>query len=428
MTYLLNNKISYSDTSNITASSRLRTADARLLLESRYMYGSGTSVEMNDKLVGAGTLVADQPRNCYLANLTTASGDRVIRQTKQYAPYIVGTSNLGTTTFTFNAPKPNLKQSVGFFDDLNGFIFRMNGSIPEMVIRKNGVDIEVIPQSAWNLERFDGTHSQYNLSGINANWTKTQIFTVDYQWVGVGRVRVGFNMNSEVHIVHEFFHANSLTEVYMNNPSLPLRWEIENVGVTSSPSTLMMICGAIYCEGADIESGFSRSVSTDGSVINLTSANAVSNGRGILAFRLKNTLVGKPNHALARLKNWTVFTTEDIQYKVVVLPSISYVAGAPTFTQVPGYGWCEYIKDFALTPGWQSTNEYHVILDTFAPSGGGTGSNILSGTSPITSIDNKSNAIYQNYDSTDSQIMAIIGYRLSTNSIIKASMNWVEVK
>lgn len=407
---------------------RIKSSHSRLLLETRYMYGSGTSVEMNDKLVGSGTLTADQPRNCYLGSVGTASGDRVVRQTKQYAPYIVGTSNSGNITFTLNQAKTNLRQSVGFFDDLNGFIFRMNGLVPELVIRKNGVDTEVIPQTAWNKERFDGSMSVFNMSGLTADWTKTQIMTVDYEWVGVGRVQIGFNMNSDVHIAHEFFHANILTEPYINQPSLPARWELQNIGTTTSSSTIMMICASMYCEGAESETGFSRSISTDGTSIALTTLNASTDGHGLLAVKLKDVLVGKPNHAFARLKNWSVITTKDIQYKIVILPNSSYLNGTPTWTAVPGYGWCEYIKDFELSSGWQTNNEYNVILDSFALSGGGTGSNVASGASQIYSMDNRSNAIYQNYDSNNSQILAIIGYKLVDDASVRATLNWIEIK
>jgi len=427
LSYLLDNKISYADSAAMSAYGRVRTADSRLLGEYRYMYGSGTSVEMNDKIVGSGTLVADQPRNCYLANVTTASGDRVVRQTKQYHPYIVGTSNIGVMSFTMNAPKVNLKQSIGLYDDFNGIIFRLNGLEPEMVIRKNGVDVEIIPRSEWNFDRLDGTKSINNPSGINVDFSKTLIFYTDYQW-SAGRVRTGFSFNGITTYVHNFNHSNLVTEAYINQPSLPCRWEIENTGVTASTSQLMLIAASVYGEGTDIETGFSRSVSTDGAVINVTTANSATNGKGILAFRLKNTLVSKQNHAMARLKNWLIATTEDIHYKIVILPDSTYISNTPTWNTVPGYGWCDYTRDFTLTPGWQTSNEYAVVLDSFALSGGGTGSNISSGTSPITEVDNRSNTIYQNYDSTNSQIMAIVAFKITNDSVVKASMNWIEIK
>lgn len=415
--------VSFGDSGSLTAFGRVRSADARLLGEYRYMYGSGTSVEMNDKIVGGGTLVSDQPRNCYLANVGTTSGDRVVRQTKQYHPYIAGTSNIGMLTFTFNQAKANLRQSVGMFDDLNGIIFRMNGLVPELVIRKNGVDAEVVPQTEWNVDRLDGSHGVLNTSKALADWSKSQILVIDYQWLGIGRVRVGFVIGDVQIIVHHFHHANQVTEVYMNQPSLPCRWEIHNVGITTSASQLMMICAAVYCEGADTETGFIRAVSTDGTAVPLTTANS-ANGYGIVAIRLKNTLVGKPNHAMARLKHHSIISDQDVQYKIVILPGSVALNGSPTWTAVPGYGWCEYTKNFALASGWNSTNDFLVLDDQFS-----TGSiNNKAGMVTNIATSNRNDVIYQNYDATDSQILAIIGYRLTADALVHASLKWLEVK
>lgn len=424
MAFIYDDKISFDDSPSVTAFSRARTAEARLLLETRYMYGSGTSTEMNDKIVGSGTLVADQPRNCYLGNVTTASGDRVVRQTRQYAPYIAGTSNVGVITFTMNSAKVGLKQSVGLFDDYNGFIFRMNQLVPEFVIRKSGVDNEIVNQTNWNLDKLNGSKNSSNKSGILVDFSKSQILIVDYQWLGVGRVRIGFVIDGNIVYCHEFNHANSITEVYTNQPSLPCRWEIENVSATASASTIMMICAAVYCEGSDSETGFSRSVSTGVNPVSLTSANS-SNGYGIMAIRLKNTLVGKPNHSLARLKTWSILSNADVQYKIVILPGTAALSNPNiTWNSVPGYGWCEYIKDFALNSNWSVANDYAVIMDDFASGAGGNSS----GQNAVATLDNRSNAIYQNYDATDSQILAIIGYRLAQDASVKCAMSWSEVK
>jgi hypothetical protein len=434
MTFIYDTKISYNDSPNLTAFSRLRTADARLLGEYRYMYGSGASAQFNDKIVGSGTLVADHNRNCFLANVGTSSGDRVVRQSKQYHPYIAGTSNLGFLTFTLNSPKANVSQSVGLFDDYNGIFFRMNGTTPQVVIRKcadyttANTSEQIVDLTNWNIERFDGSMDEYNQSGITIDWTKSQILVVDYQWLGVGRVRVGFVIDGIVYYCHQFTHSNKVTEVYMHQPSLPCRWEIENKGISSSNSQLMVICGSVYCEGADLESGFTRSTSTDGTLITLT-ANTnplINTAYGVLGIRLKNTLVNKPNHSFARLKDYTIVTDQDVQYKLVVLPGKSYLANANTvFTSVPGYGWCEYITNFALNNGWDSANEYTCFSDGFATGSQGN----KSGAVETNIINNITSSIYQNYDSTDSQILALIAYRISgVNTNLRASMNWIEIK
>lgn len=421
MTYLFDDKISYDDTANLNAFGGLRVSSTRLLGEYRYMYGSGASVQFNDLLATSGTLTNDYTKNCVYADVTTASGSRAVRQTKQYHPYIAGTSNKGLITFKMDTAKANLVQAVGLFDDNDGIFFRMNGTVPEVVIRKSGVDQEVVNQSNWNIDRLDGSMNEFNQSGVTADFSKCQILVIDYQWLGVGRVRIGFVTDGSTTYVHNFAHVNRTVEVYMNQPSLPIRWEIKNAGVTASASRMMLICGAVYCEGADYEVGFSRAISTDGTTTTISNS---TDGQLVLAIRLKNTLVGRANHSLARLKTWSVFSTNDVQYKIVVLDNASKIANSPTWTAVPGYGWCEYIKNQAMVAGWASDNSYSIIHDGFAAGANGAGS----GTNVVSNSENINNAMYQNFDSTNSQVIAIVAYKLTTNADVKASMQWVEVK
>lgn len=407
--------VRFGDSPNITAFGRLRVSEARLLGEYRYQYGSGTPVEMNDLIAGGGTLVADYNRNCFIANVGTASGDRVVRQTKQYHPYITGTSNFAMMTFTMNAPKENLQQSVGLFDDQNGIFLRLNGLTPEFVIRRGGYDMEVVPQDQWSGDKLDGTGP----SGVTIDFSKSQIFAIDYQWLGVGRVRVGFEIEGNLVRVHEFLHSNEIEEVYMHQPSLPCRWEIKNVGVTDSPSKLMIICGAVYCEGAESETGFVRSVSTDSTPVSIKE----TTGHVVLAVRLKNTLAGKNNHAMACLKRWSVVSTEDVNYRIIIFNDDSKFV-TPSWQNVPGYSWCEYTKNVALTADWDTNNDFTVIENNFAV--GGQRSN--SGSSSSISSDNKTNAVYQNYDSTNSQVLAIVAHKISSNATVSANFSWLEIK
>lgn len=419
--------MSWADSASITSFGRGRVSTTRLLGDYRYMYGSGVSTEMNDLTAGSGTLVANQVRNCYLANVTTAANDRVVRQTKQYHPYISGTSNLFFITYVMESIKENLVQAVGAFDDYNGIFFRMNGLTPEVVVRKNGADVEVIPQEDWNIDRFDGSHTTdptKNPSHVDLDFTKGQILTIDYQWLGIGRARIGFVINGVVYHAHHFNHANVVTEVYTNQPSLPCRWEIYNNGTTESNSTLMIICAGVYCEGSDNETGFQRSVSTGTSTVSLTTANS-SNGRGILAIRLKNIVVdNKPNHSLARLKSFSIASNQDIRFKIVILKGAASIFDSPVWTALPGYSWCEYLTNFALATDWNTNNDFAVIEDDFVSGA----QNNKQGSVSLVNEDNRTSAIYQNYNATDSQILAVIGYRLSSDAEVRASLKWLEVK
>jgi hypothetical protein len=100
-------------------------------------------------------------------------------------------------------------------------------------------------------------------------------------------------------------------------------------------------------------------------------------------------------------------------------------ASAPTWNSVPGYAWTEYATNVNMLNGWDASNNFHVLVDSFA-SGVGSG---LGTTPTLTVSDNVNNTIYQNYDSTDSQILAIVSFRLgTTNSNLRASLAWAEQK
>lgn len=421
MTFLFDDKIRYDDSPNIDAFGGLRTTAARVLGEYRFQYNTGTIPVMTDHKEGSGTLTFDHANCQALASVTTASGDRVVYQTLQYHPYISGTSNKTIMTFKMNVAKANLQQSVGLFDDSDGIIFRMNGTTPEMVIRKKGVDNEVIARTSWNLDRLDGSMNEFNPSGITIDFAKCHIFVCDYQWLGVGRVRVGFVIDGILYYVHHFLHANNTTEPYMMQPSLPVRWEIKNTGATASSSTLQIICAAVYCEGSDRELGFTRAVSTDG---NTTTVSNTTDGQCLLAIKLKDTLAGRSNRAIARIKEWAILATNDVNYRIIIFPNTSSIfSSTPNWANVPGYSACEYTKNPSLKIGWAANVNFTVIADGFAAGATGTGSgaNQLTGSFSIT------DAVYQNYHSNNSQVLALICTKIVNNADCKGTLRWVEI-
>jgi|GEM_PF-6434035 len=91
---------------------------------------------MNDYLLNNGILTADYANNQFIASVSTSNGDSVVRSTKQYHAYIPGTGNVAYFTFVMDQAKTNLIQSCGLFDNYNGMYFRMNGTVPEFVVRK----------------------------------------------------------------------------------------------------------------------------------------------------------------------------------------------------------------------------------------------------------------------------------------------------
>jgi hypothetical protein len=130
--------------------------------------------------------------------LTTGTGatDKAIRQTHRYHAYVPGKSNLSLLTFVLGSVVTNVVRRVGIFDDLNGIFLEQTESELAFVIRTatsgSASDASRVVQSDWNKDKLDGTGA----SGVNLDATKTQILFIDYQWLGVGRVRIGFDIMS----------------------------------------------------------------------------------------------------------------------------------------------------------------------------------------------------------------------------------------
>ena len=171
-------------------------------------------------------------------------------------------------TFAMNTPKANLVQRVGYFGTDNGIFLENDGTTNYLVLRSNtsGSIVETkVAQSDWNKDKFDG--SGYSAQGTGTehssglNVSNTNIFWADIEWLGVGDVRCGFVVDGKILPAH-IFHNDNLRKVpYMTTACLPIRYEIKNVGVTSSNSALKQICSTVISEGGYALEGKQRSVS-----------------------------------------------------------------------------------------------------------------------------------------------------------------------
>jgi len=221
-------------------------------------------------------------------NVTTNSGDHVYRQTKRYFQYQPGKSLLSLNTFVMNSGKANLRQRVGYFDTQNG-IFLENFSNVNYLVKRSYVTGSVvetrIAQSNWNFDPMLGTGP----SGKHLDISKAQIFWTDVEWLGVGSVRAGFVIDGEFQICHQFNHANIESNVYMSTATLPIRYEIENVGPTDSPSTLKHICNTVISEGGYAPAVVTRSASTSLAGLEMSQTNF----RPLLSLRLKTGQYGQ---------------------------------------------------------------------------------------------------------------------------------------
>ena len=231
----------------VDAFGRARMSQPYTLFDSQNRYAADNQFDTSTATGGSATY---QPNESTVdLNVTTSSGSQVVRQTYRNFPYQPGKSLLILTTFVMNAAKTGLRQRVGYFSTQNGIFFQQNDSTLSFVLRTytSGIasDVRTVNQADWNGDKLDGTGD----SGFTLDPSKSQIFFIDVEWLGVGSVRCGFVINGQYVIAHTFNNANDLAKVYMTTAILPVRYEITNTAGTASSSTMKQVCSTVISEG-----------------------------------------------------------------------------------------------------------------------------------------------------------------------------------
>src|SRR5210317_1770711 len=253
------------------------------------IFDSGNIMSKNnlfdESLTGSGTVTYSANKSTVNLNVTTASGDKVIRQSKRVMSYQPGKSLFIFNTFVMNAQESGLEQRVGTFDANNGIFFEDTGTGYQIVRRTyvtgSAVDNNVA-QSSWNGDKLDGTGA----SGYTLDPTKATILFTDYEWLGMGSVRVGFVIDGKFITAHTFYNANNLTTVYMQTANLPIRYEIETTGTISGAAVLQQVCSTAMIEGGYAPAGIQQMIGTASlGGVNLTSAGTFYN---LATIRLKS--------------------------------------------------------------------------------------------------------------------------------------------
>ena len=234
---------------SVDAFGRARFSQPVTLFDSFFRYGDNEKFNTSNTSTASYGFVS----NTSSVDLTvdTTSSAKVIRETKKVFSYQPGKSLQVLVTFVMNSSKNNLIQRAGYFGTDNGVFLQLNGSVVSLVKRSKvtgSIVDTLVNQSDWNIDPLDGTGP----SLLTLNLDNPQILFFDVEWLGVGSIRAGFVINGQLIHCHSFHHANlnaSPKGAYMQTACLPIRFEIENAGSTSSNSTLKQICSTVISEG-----------------------------------------------------------------------------------------------------------------------------------------------------------------------------------
>ncbi len=393
---------------------RIRMSSPFTLGDYKHLYGLDPN--FIDYTVNGGT-VAFQP-NKACARLTTSnnSSSRVVHQTKFYHHYMPGKSQQILSSFNFYAATPNVTKRTGYFDDNNGIYFEQAGDgTLSWVIRSytSGAPQEVRKtQNEWNIDSCDGQGGSLFTIDIN----KTQLAFIEFQWLGVGSVTVGFVHDGAYIPCHMFHHSNNLSTVYMSTPNLPVRCEVLNTGTTTG-AYFDQICSTVASEGGYVEAGQDWGV-TSPTLRTIASGATLP----ILAIRLKNSFRTYANRMIVRMGNLKMFSDGDsIKWRLLKLPNNTYLDDT-TWTDVDDDSGVQYCADMTT---WTDGDE----LDNGWVGASTQGSQKAGGAPPANQpSEAKKNFIVQNYDSTNSEIYMVVATNIGAQSTnVGAGFQWREI-
>lgn len=403
---------------------RMRISEPFTLADYSHQYGE--EAEMLVKVIGAGsTVVYNQNKASISLVVGVGSTARVVHQSRMYHHYMPGKSQFAMMSFNFQDVRENTTKRVGYFDDRNGVFLQQEGDGTVSIVKRSYVtgiasDIKV-NQVNWSLDPMNGT----GISSISLDFTKTQLFATDFQWLGVGKIRCGMVVGGELTYFHEFNHSNIEENVYWSFPSLPVRCEVLNTDTAVGITSMQQICSTVASEGGYVESGYEYSYG-DGAITVRGSNNAPNNKKCIVAIRCANSYNGYPNRTVVRITDIELLSdSAPCKWTLYRLPSNSNVSGG-TWSNVGSESGVEYNvgigTSFSLSGGYAKITGFIAANN---PSG-----KQASGVTNVSPLSTKSNFIAQNIDSDDSQVYAVIVENLTTNTDtdIRSAFQWRETR
>lgn len=299
---------------------RLRVSQQDTRFDSQLQYDLQPLI-WNQKIVGAGSCVHLPDESAAGLAVGTASGDSVIRQTKEYFRYQPGKSQQIFCTGVFGSAQANTNKLIGYGDAKNGIFFGRDGDGTYVLLRSSVTgtvsDARKVYQEDWNLDTMDGLGP----SRVTSDWSKSQIFTIDLEWLGVGRVRLGLVYSGKIVTVHTFDNSNDQTTTYMTTANLPVRYEITNTDTTAGAATLKQICTQVSSEGGSSRLQYYpfSAISTNFSV-----PNGYANRAIIYCIRHSLTFNSITNRALFRPEDLAAVSYGGTSYiNVLYNPTIS---------------------------------------------------------------------------------------------------------
>ena len=381
---------------------RLRTSQVTTLFESQLSNSEQNKFWHTIKEGSASTTYLSNQSSLELS-VTATVGDKAIRQSKVYTRARLGKSHIVFLTGNFNGGVSGVKKRIGYFDEENGVFFQMNGETLEVVVRSKAsgtVQETAIPQSTWNIDKFDGTGE----SGISINTSFDQVFVFDIEWLGTGKVRAGILIDGKLTYVHEFKFTNTQNTPYMTTATLPSRYDIETDGTNAA--TLKQTAVVIMTEGGSNEFPSCFDISNE-----ITPKQVMNTLTPILSIKPKTIFKNKVNRISTLLEEAEIYSTDDDIYY-------------------------EIRKDCILSaPFWNGVDDEESSVEYDYSSNGFSGGEVVmkgyvKGNGILNKIEKEKSVrhiLTTNYEGTDSSNLTLLAKTINTTSSdVFATFRWKE--
>lgn len=327
-----NVKVEYADNGSLDAFGKLRVSFPTTLFDSKTLYNK-SSFFWSQIATGTGAAVNFTGENID-ASVTLSGagvGAYAVRQTTQRFNYQPGKSQNIIFTGVL-APVSNAIKRYGIFQSLTaapytpnvGLYFETQTDAPSSIAVVQLNDGLVPSVSArrelWNIDKLDGTGPSGKVLQLSA----ANIFSIDYEWLGVGRVRFGFVIDGKLCYCHQINNAGNVQGTYIRTPNLPVRAEIRQVG--AGTCNAKMICSTVMSEGGTDFTGVVKSVPASTSPLTL----AANTRAAIVGIRLQSTRLDSVNNIINASMMALASNNQSAcyRYEIVLNPSISLAGGA----------------------------------------------------------------------------------------------------
>lgn len=337
--------MSLADSPSIDAFGRLRVANNGLRADVEFTYDAHPSVMETITSGGATITHNSDTRDVTLSIVNANDGTIATFPLGFYVPYTPGCSQRIDMTGTLD-------------------LAAIEGGTASVFIRNNGVDT-VIDQEDW----------LYSSKADDVDWTKSQIFSFDFQSLKVGRIRFALIRNGVEVILHEVYNDNMRSHGYWQHPNLPINWRIYNSGgntiseigyfdtlngfgfrytiPANANATMLAICGTVKSEGGQdlLDMGGFMFGANMGATTKTVSSTLIP----LLSIQLKTTFNSLPNRAFVIAKNMSTFTDQPIIWELVRNGTLTN----PSFSSVDDNSLCNYdVAATAISGGRMVGNGY----------------------------------------------------------------------